>query len=253
MHYQRGRGLVRSMDYNGAIEEYEKALEVNPRNSAAHFELGWLCQEKLKDYAAAIYHYRKHLALQTNSPTRDQARDQIRVCKGELAKEEYSPPDVQYLRKELERLNSENMVYRQRLNSMSTQLLASVEAKEAALNDAKEARAAQAVAEASAQAAAQAAARSSSQPSGQPIQPPDRDYPKPPPPSGNQPPPVNRSASRFTNVVAIEGRPKTHVIKGGDTLASISQQYNVKLSALIAANPKINPKRLKAGQIINLP
>jgi len=121
------------------------------------------------------------------------------------------------------------------------------------LNEAKEARAAQAVAEASAQAAAQAAARASSQPITQPIQPLGGNNPQPISAVGTPPPPVNKSSSRFTNVVDIAGRPKTHVIKGGDTLASISQQYNVKLSALMAANPKINPKRLKAGQTINLP
>jgi len=30
------------MDYPGAIEEFEKALDVNPRSAAAHYELGIL-------------------------------------------------------------------------------------------------------------------------------------------------------------------------------------------------------------------
>ena len=41
------------MDYKGAIESFSKALEVNPRSAKAHFELGWLYEEKDPDPAAA--------------------------------------------------------------------------------------------------------------------------------------------------------------------------------------------------------
>src|SRR4051794_33834490 len=75
--YQRGRGLVSNQDFKGAIAEFEKALEANPRSASAHFELGWLCAEKTKDYAEAIYHYRKHLALQPNSENAEKAQDQV--------------------------------------------------------------------------------------------------------------------------------------------------------------------------------
>ena len=63
-----GQKRERRMDYDGAIESFEKALQANPRNAAAHFELGVLYDQKKNDYGAAIYHYERHLQLRTNSP-----------------------------------------------------------------------------------------------------------------------------------------------------------------------------------------
>jgi LysM repeat protein len=44
-----------------------------------------------------------------------------------------------------------------------------------------------------------------------------------------------------------------HAIGSGDTLAKLSQQYNVPLNVLISANPGIDPKKLKIGQVIVIP
>ena len=59
------------MDYQGAIQAFEESLEANPHSAAAHFELGWLYDEKESDPAAAIYHYQQYLKL---SPERRQRR-----------------------------------------------------------------------------------------------------------------------------------------------------------------------------------
>src|SRR5271169_5437105 len=60
-HFLAGKSRISSMDYKGAIEAFEKALEVNPQSAAAHFELAWLYELKESDPAAAIYHYDKYL------------------------------------------------------------------------------------------------------------------------------------------------------------------------------------------------
>ena len=60
-HYLSGRNKVSSLDYNGAIQDFEKALENNPHSASAHFELALLYENQMKDYAAAIYHYERHL------------------------------------------------------------------------------------------------------------------------------------------------------------------------------------------------
>src|SRR5215216_6446466 len=62
-HYLAGKSAINSMDYKGAIESFEKALEVNPHSSAAHFELAWLYDQKEPDPAAAVYHYEQYLRL----------------------------------------------------------------------------------------------------------------------------------------------------------------------------------------------
>ena len=65
--YQAGKDRVKNRDYAGAVESFEKALERNPRSGPAHFELGWLYEEKVNDPAAAIYHYDRFLKLSPNS------------------------------------------------------------------------------------------------------------------------------------------------------------------------------------------
>ena len=42
-------------------------------------------------------------------------------------------------------------------------------------------------------------------------------------------------------------------LKGGDTPASISRKYGVKLDTLMAANPGLDARHMKIGQTINIP
>ncbi|MBI3191727.1 MAG: hypothetical protein HYZ36_03600, partial [Pedosphaera parvula] len=50
-YFLKGKNRANSMDYQGAIEAFEKALEANPRSASAHKELGMLYYERAKDYA----------------------------------------------------------------------------------------------------------------------------------------------------------------------------------------------------------
>jgi tetratricopeptide (TPR) repeat protein len=52
---------------------------------------------------------------------------------------------------------------------------------------------------------------------------------------------------------AVRSRPRTHVVRERETLSSIARAYGIKLAALLAANPGVEPRRLKAGQVIQLP
>ena len=44
-----------------------------------------------------------------------------------------------------------------------------------------------------------------------------------------------------------------HTVKRGEYLSSISKKYNVKMSAIVAANPGLNPDRVRIGQKLNIP
>ncbi len=47
--------------------------------------------------------------------------------------------------------------------------------------------------------------------------------------------------------------PVVHVVKRGEVLSGISKKYNVKMSAIVAANPGLNPNRIRIGQKLNIP
>ena len=59
---------------------------------------------------------------------------------------------------------------------------------------------------------------------------------------------VEASAANYDRCIGFE-----HVIKKGDTLYKISKQYNVKVSALILANPYVNIYNLQVGDTICIP
>jgi LysM repeat protein len=108
-HFLTGRNLVSQMDFPGAIDSFERALEVNPQSASAHFELGVLYDEKANDPAAAIYHYERFLKLRPNSNEAELARGHINTCKLELARTVSSlgplPPSTQH---EMEKVLLEN-------------------------------------------------------------------------------------------------------------------------------------------------
>jgi LysM repeat protein len=72
------------------------------------------------------------------------------------------------------------------------------------------------------------------------------------PPASAQPAPVNATnPSRLAATPAATAR--THIVKAGDRPSSIARMYGVKLEALMAANPKVEPRRLQVGQTLNIP
>jgi LysM repeat protein len=208
-HYQRGRSLSGTQDFKGAVAEFEKALETNPHSGAAHFELGWLFDDKIKDSAAAIYHYQRFLSLSAASDRSDRVKERIKLCKQELAKSEFSLPNTQNFQRELDRLNAENTTLKQQVESLQTQLRNRP-------NDSHTVPA--------------------------PI-PRPRETPWQP---GQTPVPTPLTQPEAP-------RTRAHVIKAGDTLESVAKQYGLKTSSVQAANPQVDPRKLRPGQSLNLP
>lgn len=224
-HYLAGKTRVNSLDFRGAIDSFEKALEVNPRSSSAHFQLGWLFNEKDPDPAAAIYHYEKYLKLRPNADNAELVRQRINACKQDLAKAVLPLPVTPGLQREFEQLAGEN----QRLKDELARW----------------------------QAHAAGQARSTTNPT-TPVLVMTR-----PIPSGGSPatspgggagvgtPATGTSPAQVAPAPAA--RVRTHTIKPGDSPYSIAKRYGVKLNALMAANPKLEAKRLKVGQTVNIP
>jgi LysM repeat protein len=201
-HFQRAHDLINLQDYKSAIGEFDKVLEANPHSAATHYELGWICEnDKIRDYAAAIYHYQKHLELKPDSERAAQIHERIGVCRRELANGEYPLPTSQNLQKEVDRLNAENLMLKQQLETLKGQL-----------------------------AMAQLAQTN-----------------------------LMAAANSRTGLSAVQGEtvpariPRSYQIQSGDTISGIALRFKLKTSAVLAANPKIRPEKLRPGQNINLP
>src|SRR5688572_29307021 len=85
-HYQAGKSRLSALDYKGAVESFERAIEDNPRSALAHYELGVLFDQHEADYAAALYHYNKALKLRPNGYPAENIKQRIPACKQELVK-----------------------------------------------------------------------------------------------------------------------------------------------------------------------
>jgi LysM repeat protein len=222
-HFLAGKSQVNAMDYKGAIESFEKALEVNPSSSAAHFELGWLYDQKESDPAAAIYHYERYLKLLQNPEKADTVNTRILACKQELARTVSLGPVTQGLTRELQQLTDE----KQRLSEEVEKWRALALRLQAVSNQ------------------------------NNAISPPPRQIPtsvmiRPGP--ANPPTPAIASTDRPPPPVApADASVRIHTVKAGETLAAISRKYGVKLDALLSANPKVDPRRLRIGQPLNIP
>jgi LysM repeat protein len=217
-HFITGKNLATQMDYQGAIDSFEKALEVNPRSASAHFELAWLYENKAQtpDPAAAIYHYDRFLKLSPRSDKADLVRAHINSCKLELAKTVSSftffPASAQH---DMENLMLENK-----------NLKAQLAQYQAAANRAPAP---------SAQPVQQAVVRPAPAPQAELVRSAASAKPSP--------------ASRYSGSAAT----RTHTIKSGENPSTIAKEYGISTAALMAANPQARPTHLHVGQILTIP
>jgi len=230
--YLTGKTRVNDRDYRGAIESFEKALENNPRNAAAHFELGLLYEQQENDCAAALYHYERAVKLRPNDHPAENARQRIEGCKRELAKSVAQLPSMEKMQAELDRLKAENIQMRQLVNSWSNYAQTVVRAANDVMSRAP--------------ATGQLAANTGT-------------------PTGVVADAVDPVVTRTETIVprspTSSGRSvptpvasnRTHKVAPGETMGLIAKRYGVNLRALQAANPSVDARRMRAGQTLVLP
>src|SRR2546423_6146764 len=86
-----------------------------------------------------------------------------------------------------------------------------------------------------------------------------RGTPLPPPNTNNVRRVEQRPAQTATRIPeyrpagAAPAHPRTYVVKPGETMAEVARRTGVSLPKLQAANPTIEPRRLKPGQTLNIP
>ena len=226
--YLEGKSRISGRDFRGAVESFEKAVQVNPRNARAHFDLGWLFDSAEKDPAAAIYHYDRYLKLRPGAPNAETVKDRIVACKQELARTVSLGPIMISTEGELQQLREEKA----RL----------VEALRVATN---------------APVAVQpgtAPAAGSRQGTATPVRPANARTDSPAVEARGGTPghaaPVQAAAP---TIVRQSPTGRTHTVKSGESPAGIAKRYGVKADAVLRANPGLDARKLKVGQVINIP
>ncbi|MBN2508073.1 MAG: tetratricopeptide repeat protein [Verrucomicrobia bacterium] len=230
-YYVAGQDRVGARDYAGAIEAFEKALEVNPRSALAHYELGVLYETRENDYAAAIYHYNKVLKLRPQGTyPAENARQRIPGCRLEMIKDDTLETLNPTAMREIERLRKENQLLRQYLETWNAWWQRHSRRP-----------------------------RTTPTPTPAPARtdrPPDN-APAVSAPAFSAPVPARsaaaaaRSGGRGASAAAAPRR--THRLVQGDTLMALSRKYGVSLESILAANPGVNPRQLKPGQVVRIP
>jgi tetratricopeptide (TPR) repeat protein len=215
-----GKSRVNMMDFKGAVESFEKAVEVNPKSAAAHFELGCLYEQKEADPAAAIYHYERYLKLAPNSGKEELIKAHILACKQQLAQTVSLGPVTEKQQRELEQLVEENRRLREDLEKW--------------------------------RAFANRLQGASSQASPGPLPPRGAQ----PPASGGSAvssasPPNSASPSRSRIATATTLR--THIVRAGETPIAIARKYGVKVEAVMSVNPGLDARHLRVGQALAIP
>jgi LysM repeat protein len=236
-YYLAGRSKANAMDYQGALEAFEKALEANPHSAAAHYELGVLQEQRFNNYPAAIYHYEKFLKLNPKSPQAQFIAPRIEACNQEIAKSVSFGPVTEPLQREVQRLAAENLQLRHQLAVLQTQAMQLRAALDLAATN----------------------------PLGRTLPPfaspgPQTNALVPPSPTPSPTPPAvsTGAAVRARPAASSPSRPsavvpRRHVVRSGETFYAIARRYGLPPDALLKANPGMDPRRLKVGQSLVVP
>jgi len=214
-YFLAGKSRVNTMDFKGAVESFEKAVEVNPKSAPAHFELGWLYDQKEFDPAAAIYHFERFLKLRPNSGKEEMVKTRIQACKQQLAQTVSLGLVTEKQQREFEQLAEENKRLREELEKWRAYALRLQTLTNPAGAALPVARAVQ--------------------------------LPGP----GHAAPAEAPGTGRPSATPAATSR--THIVKAGETPGFIARKYGVKVEAIMAANPKLDPRRLQVGQTLSIP
>jgi len=242
-HFIEGKRALTTMDPKGAIEEFEKAVEANPRNASAHLELGLLYERQdlvdtPPDPAAAIYHYQQYLKLRPNSDKAEAVQGHVMNCKQDLAKAVLPLPSSPSVQRDLEQLILTNKQLLTEVQQWRTWYAAQQTNRPA-------------------QAANQAAQSSPTNTQTVQIvethvQQPARTNVVSNVQAGNGQT-GNARAQSYGGIYSPNRVRTTYVVQQRDTFASISRKFNVKLDSLAAANPGVDPRKIHPGQTVNIP
>ncbi|MFH0985414.1 MAG: tetratricopeptide repeat protein [Candidatus Omnitrophota bacterium] len=77
MHFNLGVFYAGEMNYDRALEEFKKAVEINPNDAKAHYNLGYIYAEQRQDRKKAESHFRIYLGLTPDDPHADEVKSYL--------------------------------------------------------------------------------------------------------------------------------------------------------------------------------
>jgi LysM repeat protein len=251
-NFIEGRNHLNMMDYKGAIQAFERAVQANPRNASAHFELAVLYDNRMKDPLTAAYHYQKHLQLRPKSEYLEAATTGLQGCKMEIGKTIGFVVVNAEVHKDLARLTNE-LANTQKLNE---QLRAHIASRPTVVTQWMKFTVTNYVTNfVRVGAAAPTTLTSVTQAPPRPVvtNPAPRVTPLPVTPTNSLSRPMQQRAAANTQVQQPAPRVRTHLVRAGDTMANVARRYGISLQKVQAANPSVNAKQMRAGQTLNIP
>lgn len=249
---------IADLNYPSAIKQFEKAITANPNVVKAYLQIGLLYGDKLGDPVSAIYFYQKYLEARPNASEREEVLAAMEKAKIDFALS-LTNTGIQNAA-EIAKISKENVDLKQQI----TQLQGTLAAKEAQVSQAAGAATPPKATPVNAVVpAAPTATSGMDKKSGTKSTPskgqesaskstPASDLPSVPPAA---PPAAPADASTTPPAGA-----KQHTIAKGDTLWKLAKTYypasldlNEEIKKIKAANPGMDDRNLKIGNVINIP
>jgi tetratricopeptide (TPR) repeat protein len=226
-HFVLGQSRMNAMDFQGAAEAFEEAIEVNPHSAPAHYQLAMLYDTRVPDPAAAIYNYQEYLKYDPNAPNASIIQQRIEACKQQLAADVLSLPSSSATQQQLEKLIEQNRALQDQVEKWQAYY------------------------------AAQQAALTNQQNLAPVVQTPVAIRPTQPAQliqTHQDQPPVRTSPVDTQPVVTSPNSSfRSHTVAQGETAAAIARHAGIKLSALAEANPGVNLGHIRVGQVLKIP
>ena len=220
-------------DFEAAVVGFEKALEVNPNNASAHFELGLINYLHLKDYVSAIYHFQKLLEMRPSHMMAVQIKDHLERCKMDFASTVTLGPLNQNTETRLKNLvetKEELETQIKNLEGQLAQMRQVLSAQSEALNRNRQNARTESLVNGSKNLKSNAPTQTSNQVG-----------------KGKTNPTAMQNASVSTPKF------RKHVIRSNDTFYKLASHYRVDFKSIQSANPGVNSTKLQIGQVVNVP
>jgi len=233
---------------NRAIQSFERALHVNPSNALAHMTVADL-YFNTGDYTSAAYHYSRCARLQAERGGKPDSSIQssIEGCELQLAVKYSDKLGRQQTDARLDELRQKLAEREDALDKLSKEL-ARLRVATNSPTPSSESGPAFVAADSNPSPTSSSSPSPSSR-GATPTQGPVAQESRPVRTASPSPDPAGATSSPSRT----PGRTRTYTVRSGDTPAAIARRAGVSTKALMAANPGLNPSRLRPGQVIKLP